>query len=65
MNRIVVNLKTGTTTVVPLSQEEIAAAQAREAAWAAEQAAIVAAPSLEEVVAQLQAEIALLKGAAA
>ena len=60
MERIVVNLQTGTTTVVPLTQEEVAAALAQKAAWDAEQAAIVVQPTIEE----LQAEIALLKGAA-
>ena len=64
MERIVVDLQAGTTTVVPLTQEEIAQAQAQKAAWDAEQAAIVKTPTMEEIVAQLQAEIALLKGAA-
>ena len=64
MERIVVDLQAGTTTVVPLTQEEIAQAQAQKAAWDAEQAAIVKTPTLEEIVAQLQAEINLLKGAA-
>ena len=64
MERIVVDLQAGTTTVVPLTQEEIAQAQAQKAAWDAEQAAIVKTSTLEEIVAQLQAEINLLKGAA-
>jgi hypothetical protein len=64
MERIVVDLQAGTITVVPLTQEEIAQAQAQKAAWDAEQAAIVKTPTLEEIVAQLQAEINLLKGAA-
>lgn len=64
MERIVVDLQAGTTTVVTLTQEEIAQAQAQKAAWDAEQAAIVKAPTMEDLVAQLQAEIALLKGAA-
>jgi predicted ATPase len=64
MERIVVDLQAGTTTVVPLTQEEIVQAQAQKAAWDAEQAAIVKAPTMEDIVAQLQAEIALLKGAA-
>ena len=64
MERIVVDLQAGTTTVVPLTQEEIAQAQAQKAAWDAEQAAIVKTPTMEEIVAQLQAEIVLLKGAA-
>jgi hypothetical protein len=49
---------------VDLSAAEIAAAQAQKAAWDAEQAAIVKTPTMEEIVAQLQAEIVLLKGAA-
>lgn len=64
MERIVVDLQSGTATVVPLTQEEIAQAQAQKAAWDAEQAAVVKAPTMEDIVAQLQAEIALLKGAA-
>lgn len=62
MERIVVDLQAGTTTVVPLTQEEIAQAQAQKAAWDAEQAAIASTPTLEQIVAQLQAEIAALKG---
>lgn len=38
MERIVVDLKTGTVTVVPLTPEEIAQAQAQYAAWEQEQA---------------------------
>jgi hypothetical protein len=63
MERIVVDLQTGTQTVVPLTQEEIAAAQAQHAAWQAAEAQRVATPTLEEIVAQLQAEVAALKGA--
>jgi len=63
MQRIVVDLASGTTTVVPLTAEEIAAAHADKAAWDAEQAQRVATPTLEEIVAQLQAEVAALKGA--
>lgn len=48
-----------------LSPAEVATALAQKAAWDAEQAAIVVQPTMEEIVAQLQAEIALLKGAAA
>jgi hypothetical protein len=64
MHRIEVNVQTGVQTFVDLSAAEIAAAQAQKAAWDAEQAAIVKTPTMEEIVAQLQAEIALLKGAA-
>lgn len=62
MERIVVDLQAGTTTVVPFTQEEIAQAQAQKAAWDVEQAQIAITPSLEQIVAQLQAEIAALKG---
>ena len=62
MERIVVDLQAGTTTVVPLTEEEVAQAQAQKAAWDAEQAAIVSTPTLEQIVAQLQAELAALKG---
>lgn len=63
MERIVVDIAAGTTTVVPLTQEEIAAAQAQQAAWDAQVAQIVSKPSLEETIAQLQAELAALKAA--
>ena len=61
MERIVVNLQTGTTTVVALTQEEVALALAQKAAWDAKQAAIMVAPTMQETIAQLQAEIAALK----
>ncbi len=64
MHRIEVNVQTGVQTFVDLSAAEIAAAQAQKAAWDAEQAAIVKTPTMEEIVAQMQAEIVLLKGAA-
>jgi hypothetical protein len=62
MERIVVDLQAGTTTVVALTAEEVAQAQAQKAAWDAEQAAIVVAPTMQEIIAQLQAEITALKG---
>jgi len=65
MNRIEINVQTGLQTTVDLTAQEVADAQATKAAWDAEQAAIVAKPSLEEMVAILQAEVAALKGAAA
>ena len=65
MNRIEVDVQTGIQTTVDLTEQEVADAQATKAAWDAEQAAIVAKPSLEEMVAILQAEVAALKGAAA
>lgn len=63
MNRIEINVQTGLQTTVDLTAQEVADAQASKAAWDAEQAAIVAKPSLEEMVAILQAEVAALKGA--
>jgi len=63
MERIVVDVAAGTTTIVPLTPEEVAAAQAQIAAWQAAEAQRVATPTLEEIVAQLQAEVAALKGA--
>jgi len=65
MQRIEIDVMTGVQTIVSLSPVEVATALAQKAAWDAEQAAIVKAPTMEEIVAQLQAEIALLKGAAA
>jgi ABC-type amino acid transport substrate-binding protein len=62
MERIVVDLQTGTTTTVPFTAEETAQAQADYAAWQAAEAQRVATPSLEQIVAQLQAELAALKG---
>lgn len=65
MQRIQIDVMTGVQTVVELSAAEVATALAQKAAWDAEQAAIVKTPTMEEIVTQLQAEIALLKGAAA
>ena len=65
MQRIEIDVITGVQTIVDLSLEEVVIAQAQKAAWDTEQAAIVVAPTMEEIVAQLQAEIALLKGATA
>jgi hypothetical protein len=48
MNRIEINVQTGLQTTVDLTAQEIADAQASKAAWDAEQAAIVAKPSLED-----------------
>tara|TARA_R110000868_G_scaffold16544_4_gene73947 strand:- start:399 stop:593 length:195 start_codon:yes stop_codon:yes gene_type:complete len=64
MNRIEIDVQTGLQTTVDLTAQEIADAQASKAAWDAEQAAIVSKPSLEEMVAILQAEVASLKAAA-
>ena len=64
MQRIEIDVMTGVQTIVNLLPAEVATALAQKAAWDAEQAAIVKAPTLEEIVAQLQAEVALLKGTA-
>jgi hypothetical protein len=48
MERIVVDLASGTTTVVPLTSEEIAAAQVTQAAWQIEETARLAAVAAEE-----------------
>jgi hypothetical protein len=65
MERIVVDLETGAQTIVPLTPEELAQAQAQKAAWDAEQAQIAATPTLEQIITQLQADVAALKGAQA
>lgn len=62
MQRIEVNVTTGEQTVIDLTPEEIAAVQAQNAAWEAKQAQRAATPTLEQIVAQLQAEVAALKG---
>ena len=48
MERIVVDLASGTTTIVPLTSEEIAAAQVTQAAWQVEEAARLVAVAAEE-----------------
>lgn len=63
MQRIEVNCKTGETTVIDLTPEEIEQALAQQAAWEAEQAQIQATPTVEEQLALLRAELAALKGA--
>lgn len=65
MQRIEIDVITGVQTIVNLSPAEVATALSQKASWDAEQAAIVKAPTMEEIVAQLQAEIALLKGTTA
>ena len=61
MKRIEVNAVTGEAQEVDLTPEEVAQAQAQYAAWEAAEAQRVAAPTLEQIIAQLQAEIAALK----
>jgi len=48
MNRIEVNLDTGTTTVIPLTAEEQAQAQAQYAAWQIEETARLAQKALDD-----------------
>jgi hypothetical protein len=70
MERIVVDLQTNTTTVVPLTQDEIAQAMEQKALWENEQSLIQPKPSLESLIQEqqamileLKAEVAALKGA--
>jgi hypothetical protein len=70
MERIIVDLQTNTTTIVPLTQDEIAQAMAQKAAWENEQSLIQPKPSLESLIQEqqamileLKAEVAALKGA--
>lgn len=63
MQRIEVDVITGETKVIDLTPEEVAQAMAQQAAWEAEQAQVQSAPTLEEQLAQLRAELAALKGA--
>ena len=55
MNRIEINVLTGERTVVELTAEEVAQAQANYAEWLAAQ------PTKEEQIAELQAQIDALK----
>ena len=48
MNRIEVNLDTGTTTVIPLTTEEQAQAQAQHAAWQIEETARLAQKEFDD-----------------
>ena len=56
MERIEINVITGERKVIPLTQEEIAQAQAQYAEWLASQ------PTKEDQIAKLQAQIDALKG---
>ena len=58
MDRIEINVITGEQKTVPLTAEEIAAAQASYQEWLSSQ------PTKEEQIAQLQAQIDALKGTA-
>lgn len=57
MERIEVNLETGEIKTIPLTQAEIAEAQARHAAWLLEEEARKA-----EQIAALEAQLVALKG---
>jgi hypothetical protein len=59
MERIEVNVQTGETKVIPLTAEEIAEAQAKYAEWA-----VGEETRKQEQIAQLEAQLASLKGAA-
>ena len=48
MNRIEVNIATGTTTVIPLTVEEQAQAQIQHAAWQIEEASRLAQKALDD-----------------
>ena len=61
--KIIVDLAASTTTEVELSGEELAAYEASLAAQASAPAPAPAEPTLAEIVAQLQAEVAALKAA--
>ena len=56
MNRIEIDVITGTRQVVELTAEEVAQAQANYAEWLANQ------PTKEEQIAKLQEQIDVLKG---
>jgi hypothetical protein len=58
MNRIEMNVITGNSQVIELTAEEIAQAQIQYAEWLANK------PTKEEQIAQLQAQIDAIKGAA-
>jgi hypothetical protein len=58
MNRIEIDVTTGERKIVDLTAEEIAQAQANYAEWLAAQ------PTKEQQIAQLQAQIDALQGAA-
>jgi hypothetical protein len=61
MERIVVDLQTNTTTIVPLTQDEIEQVMVQKAAWEYEQSHIKLQPSLETLIQEQQAMILELK----
>jgi glutamyl-tRNA reductase len=64
MHRTVVNVQTGEQTIVDLTAEEIAQAQAMKAAWDAEQAEIQASTkTLADQILESPTELAKLKAA--
>lgn len=60
MHRTVVNVQTGEQTIVDLTAEEIAQAQAMKAAWDAEQAEIQSQPTAQDLITQQQTLITSL-----
>lgn len=61
MHKIELDLKTGEKKQIELTVEEIAEAQVMKAAWDAEQAAIQAQPTQDEIIAALMARITALE----
>ena len=61
MQRVEVNVETGEQTIIDLTPEEIATAQAQKAAWDAEQAVKQLEPNLLQIIADLQAKVAALE----
>ena len=59
-HRLVVNVQTGEQTIVDLTAEEIAQAQAMKAAWDAEQAEIQSQPTAQDLITQQQTLITSL-----
>jgi len=60
MQRIEVNVLTGEQTIVDLTAEEIAYAQAQNAKWQAAQASLVVGKTLEQIAQEQQALITTL-----
>ena len=55
MQRIEVNCETGVQTIIDLTPEEIATAQAQTAQWASEQTPATPTPTIEELLARIAA----------
>lgn len=61
MQRIEVNVETGEQSIIDLTPEEIAEAQAQRAVWDAEQAAKQPESNLLQIIAELQAKVIALE----